>query len=387
MNGIEYHFARDGRRFGPVSVEQLQREEVTRQTLVWRKGLAEWTAAGRLAELQSMFELQPPPLPSAATATRSASTAASPLPKAPWKPETIALVSILCTPLWGGVMTAINARRLGLSTPWWRPVGVGAVYLLLDSLFGSLLGDSYLVSLLLHLGSIGALWVLDLDGQAKQFKDLAVGSVDEGKWLAPGLAGAPLALLVIIYFVVMPFAPLQPMEVCKRLIHATTETEYGKYATLKLQPALIALSKLEESGNPDYEILGEVESDVGGRLVGYRLSVDDKGQNQQMEGFFHLLELEDGWRVDEMYISSFDGQELSQPLPLSANYHQIVFSAGLEQLSKLRSSTSSSSGGTSIQSLVKKPFAWLFGWRFLVLIGMGAAALLKSVFGTVKKGA
>lgn len=379
MNNIEYYFARDGRQVGPVSLEQLQREGLTRETLVWRRGMSEWKPAGQLAELAPLLKQQPPPLPAGPPVISKivTKTAAA---KGPWNPEAIGILSVVFTVVWGGVMTAVNARRLGMPAPWWRPVGIGVAYLVLDGLLGSWLGDSYLISLLIHLGSVGVLWVTDLDGQAKQFKSLSAGSNGEGKWLVPGLAGAPLALLSVIYFLIMPFAPLEPREVCRRLFDAQTESEFKKYATLKLQPALIALSKFDEDSDAEYELLGEEETAAGGRLVGFRMVGTDQGKPVSMDGYLHLLELDEGWRVDELYFTGFDGQAVDQPIPLSSNYQQIVFAAGLNQLTRQRSSTTSGATSNSLQSLAKKPAAWSFGWRLLVVLGAGAAALARSIF-------
>ena len=38
--------------------------EVTRATLVWKAGMANWAAAGSVPELQALFAHLPPPLPS-----------------------------------------------------------------------------------------------------------------------------------------------------------------------------------------------------------------------------------------------------------------------------------------------------------------------------------
>jgi membrane protease subunit (stomatin/prohibitin family) len=52
---------------GPFSVEQMQGQvksgQVTRGTLVWRQGMAGWTAAEGVVELAGLFGQGPPPLP------------------------------------------------------------------------------------------------------------------------------------------------------------------------------------------------------------------------------------------------------------------------------------------------------------------------------------
>jgi hypothetical protein len=61
---VKYYLA-DGRQTrGPFEKDELEREGLRRDTLVWRKGLADWQAAGQTAELVDIFD-EPPPLPGA----------------------------------------------------------------------------------------------------------------------------------------------------------------------------------------------------------------------------------------------------------------------------------------------------------------------------------
>jgi membrane protease subunit (stomatin/prohibitin family) len=52
---------------GPFNVDELQRMalsgQLTRTTLVWKQGLANWTSAGQLPELDDVLGAMPPPLP------------------------------------------------------------------------------------------------------------------------------------------------------------------------------------------------------------------------------------------------------------------------------------------------------------------------------------
>lgn len=40
----------------------VQQNQITRESLVWRQGMANWTAAGQVPELNSVFGAAPPPL-------------------------------------------------------------------------------------------------------------------------------------------------------------------------------------------------------------------------------------------------------------------------------------------------------------------------------------
>ncbi|MDB5307064.1 MAG: domain / Band 7 family protein [Gemmataceae bacterium] len=62
-----YHAAIDGAAAGPFDLPALQAHvrdgKITRSTLVWRQGMANWVAADTVPELQSLFANAPPPLP------------------------------------------------------------------------------------------------------------------------------------------------------------------------------------------------------------------------------------------------------------------------------------------------------------------------------------
>ncbi len=64
-----WHVAENGRAVGPISVAEVGQAiadgRVTRETLVWSAGMAEWSAAGGVPELAALFAAAPPPLPGA----------------------------------------------------------------------------------------------------------------------------------------------------------------------------------------------------------------------------------------------------------------------------------------------------------------------------------
>ena len=67
--GPQYFAAIDGEQAGPFDTAELGRQieagKVTRDTLVWTEGMAEWAAAGDVETVASLFGAQPPPLPPA----------------------------------------------------------------------------------------------------------------------------------------------------------------------------------------------------------------------------------------------------------------------------------------------------------------------------------
>jgi len=62
-----YHIAVGGQQQGPFTLDALrtcvQDGRLTRQTLVWKQGMAQWTPAGQVPEVAALFGATPPPLP------------------------------------------------------------------------------------------------------------------------------------------------------------------------------------------------------------------------------------------------------------------------------------------------------------------------------------
>ena len=65
--GVAFHVAIDGKPAGPFDVAALEAKvregKVTRNSLVWRQGMANWVAASTVPELNAIFASAPPPLP------------------------------------------------------------------------------------------------------------------------------------------------------------------------------------------------------------------------------------------------------------------------------------------------------------------------------------
>lgn len=62
-----YFVAVNGQQGGPFTMEQLAQMRVqgtlTRESLVWKQGMAQWTPAGSVTDLSHLFAAMPPPLP------------------------------------------------------------------------------------------------------------------------------------------------------------------------------------------------------------------------------------------------------------------------------------------------------------------------------------
>lgn len=59
----KYYYLDENVQHGPVSLEELKEVNLTRQTLVWYEGVADWTKAESLTDLKPLFVTTPPPPP------------------------------------------------------------------------------------------------------------------------------------------------------------------------------------------------------------------------------------------------------------------------------------------------------------------------------------
>jgi uncharacterized membrane protein YhaH (DUF805 family) len=58
----KYFYSVGKEKNGPLSLDALKQENITKDTLIWVEGLDDWTPAGELDEMKPILELQPPPI-------------------------------------------------------------------------------------------------------------------------------------------------------------------------------------------------------------------------------------------------------------------------------------------------------------------------------------
>ncbi|HEX7240596.1 MAG TPA: SPFH domain-containing protein [Longimicrobiaceae bacterium] len=67
QQGAQFFVAVNGQQTGPLTVDALRQRiadgSLTRDSLAWKQGMAQWTPAGDVAELAALFGASPPPLP------------------------------------------------------------------------------------------------------------------------------------------------------------------------------------------------------------------------------------------------------------------------------------------------------------------------------------
>jgi hypothetical protein len=65
--GLTFHVVLNGQQAGPFDMDALKRmavqNQISKEVLVWREGMASWTAAGQVPELSPIFGSVPPPIP------------------------------------------------------------------------------------------------------------------------------------------------------------------------------------------------------------------------------------------------------------------------------------------------------------------------------------
>lgn len=113
-----YYIVENYQQAGPFTLEQLSARGITPETSVWTEGMANWTPASQVSELQCLFVPQPPISPepsyesSSAYSGSSSSSSSSdeyvPMPK-DYKMQAIILIaaSVFCCGACGGIVNLI----------------------------------------------------------------------------------------------------------------------------------------------------------------------------------------------------------------------------------------------------------------------------------------
>ena len=364
----------------------------------WRH-LSEWPTFAPVCSVEAAPAPPPPPPDTHAAVT-----------PVPWNPRTIAWLGLLFSPVWAGIMAAINARRLQMRFPYWQPIAIGIGATALDYLFTMLIFDSYVVDAVLYLGAVGIIWFLYLDTQVRHFENRRAQSGKQAGWIVPALVGSPAAILVIYGFIVLPLLPLGPRQVCQKFIDASTMDEMRKYTTTKLWPALAAMDA--HKNDPDskvgakdrFDLTEDVDNPLGlgGHGVGYRMYSEEKGGAHVLEGFFYLVNQGAGWKIDELYFTSFDNQQAQNPIPVSSNYKEIFGAGDSSQNLAAASGTPSPVGpatgkqdnkannkpsGTSNREMLERALRSIydqFGW-FGAVVAIIVVVVIRSVLINVSK--
>lgn len=118
----EYFYTDGKEKFGPFSLEELKAKNISKETMVWFENIKEWTPAGNVDELSSIFSATPPPVSATPPPTPPQTPPAfqqntgfnaqnAPLvPPKTWLVESILVTVMCCMPF--GVVGIINATKV-----------------------------------------------------------------------------------------------------------------------------------------------------------------------------------------------------------------------------------------------------------------------------------
>lgn len=104
---MKKYFYSDGKKErGPFTLEELQREKITRETKVWFQELGEWKPAAEVSEMNDLFKLVPPPISEKISSKVTAFSTDQRPPKT-WLVESILVTLFCCLPF--GIAAIVNA--------------------------------------------------------------------------------------------------------------------------------------------------------------------------------------------------------------------------------------------------------------------------------------
>jgi GYF domain 2 len=191
---VDWYVARGAEKEGPYSLaavrSMLANGRLTGTDLVWKLGGTEWRRVDQVGEL-----VPPPPpsstqirgdlvadsasivfpsidsiaLPAPASVSRQTSPPA-PITNSPWNPSTILVLAVLFTPMWAGVMAAMNGLRLRSQRSVWMPLAIGFGYIGV-SIAQSAVVDSIFLDWIVFLGAAAILWIAALQHQFPLFQN------------------------------------------------------------------------------------------------------------------------------------------------------------------------------------------------------------------------
>lgn len=104
----KYYYTDGKDKYGPFTIEELKRYSLTVDTLVWCEGMKDWTRAGEVIELRTLFPFDPPSVPNSGNdpfresnsygQSGYGNAASGPKPKN-WLVESILVLLFCCWPL------------------------------------------------------------------------------------------------------------------------------------------------------------------------------------------------------------------------------------------------------------------------------------------------
>jgi hypothetical protein len=111
------------------------------------------------------------------------------------------VLGLIFSPVWAGIMAAVNSRRLKIVGNEWRPLVIALVGWIVSASVATAFADPRFADLVGYLATLAVLWHVDLKPQLAVFRFRIHGGADRaGNWLGPTLTGLPAALIVLSVF-------------------------------------------------------------------------------------------------------------------------------------------------------------------------------------------
>ena len=64
--GVQYHIVKDGKSDGPHTIDEINAmiasRTLSRESMIWKKGMAAWVVASSVEEIADLFNNVPPPI-------------------------------------------------------------------------------------------------------------------------------------------------------------------------------------------------------------------------------------------------------------------------------------------------------------------------------------
>lgn len=107
---MKFFIVENNQQAGPFSVEEMAMHGVTPSTPVWREGMADWTPAGNVPELASLFSTSRPQPQSSYQGCNPDSNPMQPVCPKTWLLESILVTIFCCVPF--GIVGIIKASSV-----------------------------------------------------------------------------------------------------------------------------------------------------------------------------------------------------------------------------------------------------------------------------------
>jgi len=339
-----------GETTGPHSVEwmrsRIESGMIQATTQVCPVGTDEWRPAIRWPEFATAQFVERPTPP--ASATQGTTLVRN--------PRTIAWLGLLFTPIWSGIMAAINGRRIGLAQQLWTPLVIGFGWLITDIIVETFIWNSFLAFLILLGAANWLLWHFVLEEQVASYEGESWRRSPQ--WLVPALAGVPLVLIPLLD-VYDSLRPLDPREVCEQFLAEDRVEDTRPIVTTNMYPLLEQFKRIEAlskqlpdtDDDVDYELIeltdeAEASPEIGGYLVGCRLYFPgDDGDSHRMNGFFHLVDYSGDWKIDGWYFTDLDDETVDGGTASMTDFLALVANSMQDEIHRTTNSMAAAGDG------------------------------------------